>query len=345
MLISTEYYCLKDLIQLAQGGYPWSPPGKQKIYRNVQNVTDNLRDALDSLNHMCHIQDRSQKCLLEHGIRGFCVSMISGSMLPAVDFQFICHHRQRDENLVRSLQCLQENRLLVMVYFHMASRCRGFGILDDIMRRMKSAYFYILNVYPFYNPFLYSLALSCLPKRAITTCVRPLIDDYCRVMAADFVQHYIMYLHDWIGQAFLSAGLSYDICEHDIGSNYTLDIPRLPPLHDNFGFLRWLEMTAPGTALGTVYGQLVLMPTLKKFSGEELCTPWPVYFAYSACVMSSDVESEMTKFNIVQFAHRIVPVPYHGSHCNRLEMFTTCWNLLQEICGPNVRGWNDTLLS
>ncbi len=48
----TRHYCLRDLLQLADQGYPWSPPGRQKIARNVQNITNNLRDALDSLNHV-----------------------------------------------------------------------------------------------------------------------------------------------------------------------------------------------------------------------------------------------------------------------------------------------------
>ncbi len=60
-----------------------------------------------------------------------------------------------------------------------------------------------------------------------------------------------------------------------------------------------------------------------------------------ACVMSSDGKSESTKFNILQFAHEILVssiFPYHGSHCDRLEQFTACWNLLQKTCGPKVRG-------
>ncbi len=43
-------------------------------------------------------------------------------------------------------------------------------------------------------------------------------------------------------------------------------------------------------------------------------------------------------FYILQFAHQIIPLTYHGSHCNRLEQFTACWNLLQNTCGPKVRG-------
>ncbi len=126
-----------DLLQLASQCYPWSPSGRNNIPRNVQNVTDNMRDALDSLNHVCYIHDRSQSCLREHDIQDFCLYIGWGYQVPVIAFRFICHHRQRDENLVRSLQCLQEKRLMVMLYFHIARRCRGFGILDDVMRRKK----------------------------------------------------------------------------------------------------------------------------------------------------------------------------------------------------------------
>ena len=338
VLLNNTWNCLRDVLQLVKQGYPWSP-STHKTPTNVQNVTDNLRDALDALNHVCYIQERSQRCLREHDIRDFCVYLSQGSESLDVDFQFICHHRQRDENLVRSLQCLQEKRLLVMLYFHIARRCRGFAILDDVMRRKKNAYFYRLNINFITNAVMSPLPLYCLPKNVITNCIRPLIDDYCGAMTADLVQHYILYLQDWFHQVFRSAGLSSGICENDIGSNYIPDVPQFPPLHGKLVFHRLLEMAAPGTALGTVYGQFAVVPYLQSLSGEELCTTLPVFYAYTACVMSSYSKAEMTKFNILQFAQRIIPVPYHGSHCNRLEQFTTCWNLLQQICGPKVRGF------
>ncbi len=68
VLYNTTMHCQRDLIQLALQGYPWSAPGRQKTPRTVQNVTDNLRDALDSLNHVCYIEDRSQQCLWENHI-------------------------------------------------------------------------------------------------------------------------------------------------------------------------------------------------------------------------------------------------------------------------------------
>ncbi len=78
------------------------------------------------------------------------------------------------------------------------------------------------------------------------------------------------------------------------------------------------------------------MAFLHGLVGEELCTTVHASLAYTACVVSSDDKSEKSKFNIVQFAHQIIPYVYHGIHCNRLEQFTACWNLLQEICGPKV---------
>ncbi len=63
-----------------------------------------------------------------------------------------------------------------------------------------------------------------------------------------------------------------------------------------------------------------------------------VHVAYIACVMSSDDKSEKGRFNILQFAHGRFTVLYHGAQCSRLEFFTACWNLLQEICGSKVRG-------
>ncbi len=229
-------YCQRELHHLTIQGYPWSPPGRQENPIDVQNVTDNLRDALDSLNHVCYIQDRSRRCLREHDIQDFCVaSTTPGRLQTELDIQFICHQRQRDENLVRSLQCLHKKRLLMMLYFHIANRCGGFVILDDIMRRMKNAYFYRLNVKPIhYSPF--APQLYCLPKHLITTCIRPLIDDYCGAMSADLVEHYILYVQDWFDQTFRSVGLSHDICDYDVSSNNnTLDIPRVPQLHGKLG--------------------------------------------------------------------------------------------------------------
>ncbi len=107
--------------------------------------------------------------------------------------------------------------------------------------------------------------------------------------------------------------------------------------YEQVAISRLLENTAPGTPLDTVWSKYILA-YLHTLSGEELCIPHSAGAAYSACVMSSDNKAERSKFNILQFAHQLLWLSYHGSHCSRLEQFTSCWNLLQEICGPKVWG-------
>ncbi len=57
--------CYRDLIQLASRGYPWSGGDNERHSRNNPNVADRnniLGDALDTLNHVCHIYDKSKTC-------------------------------------------------------------------------------------------------------------------------------------------------------------------------------------------------------------------------------------------------------------------------------------------
>ncbi len=141
----TGWQCERDIVILSQYGFPWSPQSRHSP--NVSDRNKTLRDALDSLNDVCHTSDRSMRCLEENGIRGFCLRL-TGHFYALLDFQVICHHQSRDENLIHSLQCLHDTRVFAMLYFHIADRCRGFGILDDIMRRYKNAYFYGLDIKP-----------------------------------------------------------------------------------------------------------------------------------------------------------------------------------------------------
>ncbi len=334
----TVWQCQRRIFQLAQHGYMWSSHGSQRNSRNNRNATNRnntLRDALDSLNHVCQIHDRSQTCLEESGITDFCRTT-TGYRFIEIDFQFICHRRQRDENLIHSLQCLQETRLLAMLYFHIAQRCRGFGILDDIMKRNKNAYFYILGVSPYWDraniPLLY-----CLPRSVISTCIRDIVEDQCGTMTADLAQTYMLYLQGRFDKAMQSAGLDSNICAYDIGSAMVSSRPSLPSDPTKLGISTLLEITAPGTALDTVWGKFLLW-YLHRLPAEELCDTENADIAYQGCLMSSEDRSEKSNFNILQFAHRMMPRPYRGAQCSRLEQFAACWNLLQEICGSKVQG-------
>ena len=335
---NTIFRCQRDLNQLVDYGYPWSHLGSRRNSKhnlNVRDMNNTLRDALDSLNHVCYIHQRSQACLEENGIGHFCLAITPVGTHLQTDFQFICHRQRRDENLIHSLQCLHDTRLLTMLYFHIADRCRGFSILDYTMRRYKNAYFYALDIKP--ASYLQIPQLYCLPKFVISSCIRDIVEDHCGKMTADFVQNYLIYLQDRFGAALKSAGLDSDICDHDINSDMMPSSSPMPSGHTKLGISRLLQITAPGTALDTVWGRQSLA-YLHSLSEEKLCTAPNAAAAYRACVMSSDDRTERSKFNILQFAAYQLPFLYHGTQCSRLEQFTTCWNLLQEICGPKVRG-------
>ncbi len=295
--------------------------------------TNRLRDALDPLNNVCYIQDRSRTCLEETGISDYCLAEVEDSITVQFDFQFMCHHGHRDENLVRSLECLYDSRVLAMLYFHIADRCRGMSILDNIMTRNKNAYFiYSISTLPL-------IILYYLLKSVIFTCIRDIVDDHCGKMTADFVQDYLVYIQDRYAKALQSVGLDSNICDLDISSDILPS--RTPGLSGqaNTGFSTLLKTTPPGTALGTIQGEY-LVTVLHRLSGEDLCSTENVIFAYYACVMSSDDTAEKRKSNILQFAHLTLPIfLYHGAHCNRLEQFTTCWNLLRDICKHKVQGF------
>ncbi len=77
----------------------------------------------------------------DNGVPDYCRDTIAGENIET-DFQFICQHQERVENLIRSLQCLRDKRALVMLLFHIGNHCfRGMDILDDLMTRMKMHYF------------------------------------------------------------------------------------------------------------------------------------------------------------------------------------------------------------
>ncbi len=283
---------------------------------------------------MCDIHDRSQTCLEENGIGDYCLATSNYRFLQ-MNFQFICHHQQRDENLVNSLQCLHHTRVMVMLYFHIANRCRGTAILDDIMRRYKNAYFYTMDIKPATEQGITS-PLYCLPKSVISTCIRDIVEDKCGTMTADLVRNYLVYHQERFGQDLESAGLASNICDHDLSSDMVPSRPPMPSDHAKMGFSKLLEITAPGTALDTVYGKYILA-CLHNLPVEELCTTHNTFAAYAACDMYSEDKSENSKFNILHFAHQLLPNFYRGTQCSRLEQFTACWKMLQDICGPKVR--------
>ncbi len=223
-----------------------------------------------------------------------------------------------------------------MLYFHIANRYRGIDILDDVMRRYKKARFYILNIKPTNDQALMPV-LYCFPRSVIGTYIRDIVEDHCGAITADLVENYLVYRQHNFDQVQESVGLESNICDSDFSSDMVTSRPPIPSSHTKLGVSGLLEFTAHGTAPDTLYGKEI-MAFLQSLSGEDLCTTENSGLAYYACFLSSDEYSEKNRFNIVQFAHQLVPFLYHGTQCNRLEQFTACWNVLQQTCGPKVQG-------
>ncbi len=342
VLRKTAFQCQRGIREVITYGYPWLRYPSQRKSRNDPNITVTtkpLNDALDSLDHVCNIHDRSSRCLMESGIPTYCLGTPIGDNAEIdiqMIFQFICHHRRRDETLVRSLQCLRETRVMAVLYFHIANRCGGFDILDTIMRRDKNEHFYILDIRPYWEMAIVP-GQYCLQRSLITSCVRNVVESSCGTMTADFVQNFMIYMQDQYGHDLQSVGLSANICEQDVTFDKAFSRPPISAGYITLDISRLLGSIAPGTALDTVLGRY-LLGYLHGLSVEELCNIHNTYAAYGTCVMSADDKSEKSKFNIVQYAHQIFPDEYHGTQCSRLVQFQACWNMLQEICGPQVRG-------
>ncbi len=137
-------------------------------------------------------------------------------------------------------------------------------------------------------------------------------------MTADFVQNYLFYVPDWYDQTLQSAELKINICDYNVISDRVADRTSKPSCDIKSDISKLLENTASGTALDTVYGKYVLA-WLHNLHGEDICTTVNAYVAFKVCILSSDDKSEMSKFNILQFAHKIIPSLHHGTQCNRLD--------------------------
>ncbi len=200
--------CERNLIRLYPQGYPWSLGNRHRSFSS-----SNLKDSLDSLDETCHIAESSRTCREQSGITDYCLGTVAAFVKTEMEFHFICLRHPRDENLIRSLQCLRDTRVLVMLHFHIGNRCfQGMDMLDDLMARMNNAYFYKCDV-PVWEPII--LQFACFPKQVIFTCIRTVIDEHCVAMTAELVQDYLLYLREWVGRALQSAGLPFNICESD----------------------------------------------------------------------------------------------------------------------------------
>lgn len=343
--------CQRDLSNLAMQGYPWYylPEStsqnfsfKDKVKFNSSDATDLPGDPLDAVNHICEVLEKTETCLEESHVDPAC--LIVGNSLSSIDqstFQFLC--RKRDTNLLHSLQCLLDTRITTMLDFHILAECwNGVDILNTHMRRTKNALFYNLNVRPPQNTPALVNRFCCFPTDSLPTCVKPIIRQRCGDRTASMVLDYIKFVQDQYKKDLIRAGLNPDPCTIN-RSNYVTNAPK--PDFGNYSFTTEqksrefaskfnsvLVQEAPGTFLDTRFGHYVLEYIIN-ISGEELCKPLGVYLAYGMCGFLADDVTEDTEFNILQYAHQLLPTWYHGTRCSNLNVFNACWQGLQTTCG------------
>ncbi len=347
-------------------GFPWYPytqkdsghPGSVQLFRAI-NKTDLGRieaqgailDPMENFDGICRDFDKASECLEEHQTEEFCLRLNRKvfAYVPFVvfkTFKFFCLNQTRNENLLRSLRCLHDTRLPSMLYYHIATECRqGMDILDQQMLAIKKRFLYEQNsrvkiggIFKIY---------ICLPQLVLSTCVHKLAEKYCGTMAADLLVNFVKYMQEEENRALKSLGQAADLCNWNI----SLDRPRhFQQKNSDTEAFRFQAKTMKGDPRKAVFFAMLSKnysdteldtfngmhgtSRLMKASAPEICgNVVYVRAAYMLCVWQAHDIREIPKFNILQYAHILLPFYYHGSHCWRIGQFTQCWKALQNLCG------------
>ncbi len=346
--------CEKDILPFVANGFPWSLPSVSKIpnkLRNQQMKRGNFGDSLDPINHMCEVFDDFSRCLDQHAIPTECLLIRDGSGFEiSVVFQFLCHIQPRSINLLHSLQCLKETRVVDLLVLHLADRTGTH--LDDMAQGTVNAFFRFLQspeVWLKYstNPgILYivtGLRLICLPESVISHDVSFIIERKCGSHAAYLVRDYYFYVRTRFNSVLGTMGFRTNICDKEIRRNTTIGGVFVAPddTKSDGVFTRSIDQffkeNSPGTAMDTAWGRLLRM-LMANTPEEKFCDPL-VYLtgAYQACLFLSFDPSGKAMFNVLQFAHStkgIYFTPFPDS--SSLKLFRSCWNLMEQMCGPNT---------
>ncbi len=338
--------CAKDLIALQMNGFPWSmavPSQFQNQIRNQQNRNDNLTDPLDPINRMCDVFEDFLGCLDQHAITNVC--LLSGERFRChIIFQFICHVQQRSTDLLHSLQCLQESRVLDLLIIHLAGR-PGTHI-NDMAQGNVNSLFRLLNrdglvqnytINPLSVNRVVITGLICLPESVISQDVSFIIDRKCGSHAAELAVNFYLYFRTRFNSVLGKIGFTSNICDKPSGRDYAT-----PTVIESDGtstrlFDRFLEENSPGTAMDTAFGH-DLGAYLKSIPAREFCNPLrKLRVSFLACVLLSYDPSGKASFNILQYAHSVLYSPFTPSpDSSSLTIFRSCYNLLRQVCGANA---------
>ncbi len=177
-------HCLRDLTPLAMNGFPWALADMTDQARNQQNQSRNLGDPLDPINLVCNVFGDFLKCLHQYAIPSEC--MVAGdasAFITHTVFQFICHVQPRNTDLLHSLQCLKESRVVDLLVFYLADRTGTH--VDDMAQGNVNALFRFMNsdilfLKLFINPYIMDKlvwkGLICLPEGVLYHDVTFIVD-------------------------------------------------------------------------------------------------------------------------------------------------------------------------
>ncbi len=346
--------CSKNLNQLASNGFPWTQADMTELQdqiRNQQNQShSNLGDPMDPINHVCEVFGDFLKCLDQHAIPSECMltSDPIGFIFHTI-FQFICHLQPRSTDLLHSLRCLKETRVLDLLVLYLADRT-GTGV-DDMAQGNVNALFRFLNsdilYFKFFtNPLTMDMAVSrgliCLPESVISQDVTFIVDRKCGSHAADLARDFYLYYRTRFNGVLSKIGLPTNICNKETRKKSVIESLYATP-DDTSGdgmlsrsFEQFLAKNSPGTAMDTAYGHIV-RAILALVPDRKFCNPLiQLQPAFLACLLLSYKPSGKARFNILPFAHSVsFPFsPYPDS--SSLRLFRSCWNILQQMCGRNT---------
>lgn len=344
--------CFTSIKGFAWSGYPWTgTPLNRTSGGYGSNTETSLGDPLDALDNMCNLLDRSETCLRDHNIEDPCLMQSAlDALVLRTTFRYVCREQKRDSQLIHALSCVSDHRLLTMLQFHILDQCpHGDDIVEELTAYTRNAWLYVINVDPMqYTPGL--LHLYCLPQDHIRGCVETVVARQCGESAAAIVGGFIHFLQTEYGNVLEGAGLTANICHSEPGT-YTQprDEDNQPvPLGASYTregdaevtpnvFSRFLNDAASGTALDSVWGRH-LQSSVAGRTGDQMCQLYNISQAYDACVLLSDVLGDASCFNLLQYAHQLISMLYHGTGCTNMAVFQHCWRLLRELCGPATRG-------
>ncbi len=351
-------HCAKDLSSLAIYGFPWVVANVQETHNqnvNRHRSRNNIQDPLDPIKQVCGSFQEFLKCLDQHAIPEVCLVGGDGALFRLhTIFKFICYVQPMDIDLLHSLRCLQETRVLDLMVFHLANK-PGTRI-DDMAQGTVNALFKFLNsdvltVNYFINAVsatnrVIADGLVCLPESVLSQDFSFIIDSMCGTHAAGLARDFYLYFRRRYQYLLAKTGFPTNICDKETkGSAYPI-----PRRNEEAGaapgdakrdgassrlFNRFLEDNSPGTAMDTVYGR-VIRNIIGWMTRKEFCIPTQLDTSLDVCILLSYDPSGKGTFNVLQFAHSTGDLFTPFTDSSRMEIFRTCWNLLQEICGANA---------